>query len=213
MLREIVEKIPDEVIQQDLERYRQRALELGATDAKVITTDMILIDERVRAKCLYPKCTCYGTNVNCPPHAMDLDLVRKVVNNFQYSIFTMLKVPSEEIAGPEVLKKRLEVRALRKSYEIIAKVEAEANIDGYYLAVAFSAGPCKVVFCPNIECSAMVPGQPCRHPLRARSSMSGAGMDSYAMATKVGWDIYPIGVSTPPLEVPFGLFLGLVLIY
>jgi len=32
------------------------------------------------------------------------------------------------------------------------------------------------------------------------------------MATKVGWDIYPIGLSTSPEEVPYGLRLGLVLI-
>ena len=52
MVRKIVEKVPDELLQQDLEKYRRRALEIGATDAKIITTDIILIDERVRAKCI-----------------------------------------------------------------------------------------------------------------------------------------------------------------
>jgi hypothetical protein len=61
--RKIVEKIPDDVLQADLKKYRERVLELGATDAKIITTDMILIDERVLGKCINPPCTNYGNNI------------------------------------------------------------------------------------------------------------------------------------------------------
>jgi predicted metal-binding protein len=67
MARKIVEEIPEEQLQQDLERYTRRATELGATDAKIITTDQVVIDERVLAKCTYPKCPGYGTNANCLP--------------------------------------------------------------------------------------------------------------------------------------------------
>ena len=59
MVRKIVEKLPDDVLQRDLEKYRQRALELGAADAKIITTDIIALDERVRAKCTWPRCRGY----------------------------------------------------------------------------------------------------------------------------------------------------------
>ena len=213
MVRKIVERVPDEVVQQDMEKYRQRALELGATDAKVITSDMVLIDERVRAKCIHPLCASYGTNINCPPYAMDLDLVRKVVSKFRYAIFNKLEIPAEKIAGPEAREKREWVPYTRKNFEIVGKIEGEAFHDGYYLATGFASGPCKRLFCPEIDCSALTAGQPCRFPLKARASMEGAGMDAYAMATKVGWDIYPIGRLTPPPEVPFGVALGLVLIY
>jgi len=212
MVRKIVEKVADEQLQKDLEKYRQRALELGATDAKIITTDNVLIDERVLAKCTYPKCPGYGTNVNCPPYAMGLDLVRKVVNNFRYAIFTKLEVPSDEIAGPETRDRNLTAPWRRKINEIISKIETEAFFDGYHLTLAFGSGPCKSILCPDTECSALIPGQPCRHPLRARTAMEGAGMDVFTMATKVGWDIYPIGEATLPSEVPYGLRLALVLI-
>jgi len=43
--------------------------------------------------------------------------------------------------------------------------------------------------------------------------MEAVGMDAFTMATKFGWEIYPIGRSTSPEEVPYGLMLGLVLIY
>ncbi len=205
MVRKIVEKIPEGMLQQDLGKYRQRALALGATDTKVITSDMILIDERVRAKCLYPKCRNYGTNAHCPPYASDLDLIRRMVDNFHYAILIKLEVPSEEMARF--------VRSQMKMYEIIGDIEAEAFYDGYHLAVGFGGGPCKVFFCPDQECSALTLGEGCRHPLKARASMEGAGMDAFTMATKVGWDIYPIGASILPLEVPHGTALGLVLIY
>lgn len=213
MVRKIVEKISPEVLQQDLEKYQRRTLELGATDAKIITTDMILIDERVRAKCIYPKCRFYGTNANCPPHAMEIDLVRKTVNNYRYAIFHKIEVPSTEVAGPEYRAMKLPAPSLIKNHEITAKIEAEAFYDGYHLALGFAGGPCKRAFCPNDECSALVPGQACRHPYRARSSVEGVGMDAFSMAAKVGWDIYPIGVSASPEEIPHGTRLGLVLIY
>lgn len=209
MVRKISEKVSDEVLHRDLEKYRQRALELGATDAKIISTDVILVDERVRAKCIYPKCTHFGTNANCPPYAMDLDMFRRVVKNFQYAIFTRLEVPSAEIAGPE----RIPVRSQIKNHEIISKVEAEAFYDGYYLALGLADGPCKLAFCPDIECSALVPGQACRHALRARSSLEAVGVNGFTMAVKVGWKVYPIGRSTLPSDVPYGTKLGLVLVY
>ena len=213
MSRKIVEKVPDEALQRDLEKYRRRANELGALDAKIITTDMILIDERVRAKCINPKCEWYGTNASCPPHAIDLELVRKIVNNFHYGIFTMFKVPPEVVAGhrDEDVKER--DRSTLKNHEMISKIEAEAFYDGYHLALGFANGPCKPILCPDVECIALVPGQGCRHPLRARASMEGAGMDAYTMAARVGWDIYPVGGATSPSEVPHGVRLGLVLIY
>ncbi len=213
MVRKIVERVPDEQLQKDLEKYRQRALKLGATDAKIITTDNVVIDERVLAKCTYPKCNRYGTNINCPPYAMSLEQVRKVVNNFRYALFIKLEVPSEETAGPEARDKNLIAPWRIKINEIISKIEAEAFYDGYHLALAFGSGPCKSILCPDKECSALVTGKPCRYPLRARSPMEGVGMDVYTMTTKVGWDIYPIGDATLPSEVPYGLRLGLVFIY
>ena len=214
MARKIVERVPEEQLQEDLEKYRQRALELGATDAKIITTDNVVIDERVLAKCTYPKCRGYGTNANCPPHAMQPYQVRKVVDNYRYALFIKLESPREDLAGPDIKDKRAAgLPWQRKLNEIAAKLEAEAFYDGYHLALAFGMGSCKSLFCPDTDCRALVPGQACAHFLKARSSMEAVGMDVCTMATRVGWDIYPIGEASLPSDVPRVLRLALVLIY
>jgi len=213
MVRKFTEKVSEEQLQKDLEKYRKRAIELGASDAKVITTDMVILDERVRAKCMFPKCRRYGTNMNCPPYTPDLDQIQKIVENYEYAILFKLDVPSEDIAGPLARESRAYRPYSLKRAEIVAKLEAEAFHDGYHLALGFGGGSCKGYYCPDVECDALKPGQACRAPLKARAAMEAVGMDVYTMATKVGWDIYPIGETTSPSEVPCGLFLGIVLIY
>jgi len=210
MSRKIVEKVPDEVLQKDLEKYRQIAIEFGATDAKIITSDMVLIDERVRAKCIQPKCEFYGTNANCPPNSFDMDMIRKIVNKFRYAIFVYMKIPSKDMCGDDWQKSA--TRSAIQLFKIVSMVESAAFYDGYHLALGFGSGPCIIYFCPNQECAALAPGKGCRHALKARTAMEGVGIDAYTMAAKVGWDIYPIGRISQPSEIPNASRLGLVLI-
>ena len=213
MVRKIIDKVPDDMLKLDLEKYRQQALALGASDAKIITSDAVLVDERVRGKCIYPRCNGYGTSANCPPYAMSLDETRKLLNKFTYGVFIKLDVPPEEVAGIEARDKRLYARSSAKNNEIVSKIETDAFFDGYHLAIAFAGGSCKNLFCPDKDCSALALGGVCRQPLRARASMEAVGMDAFTMAARVGWDIYPIGAATSPSEVSHGTRLGLVLIY
>lgn len=208
-IQKIVERVPPNVLIPDLERFRQEAIRLGATDAKVIPASDVIIDERVHMKCLYPKCTFYGTSANCPPHAVKPEQMREVVKRFHYGLLVTLQTPPETVVGDVAARRP----ARLKLAEIVARLEAMAFYDGYYLALGFAGGGCKDIFCPNEECSALKPGQACRAPLRARSSMEAVGMDAYLMATRAGWDIYPCGRALKLEDVPFGRRVGLVLIY
>jgi predicted metal-binding protein len=213
-IRRLVEQIPAEVLQQDLEKFRKRALELGATDAAIIRASEVIIDERARAKCLYPKCPWYGTNMNCPPYSPDLDFFRRVINSYEYGIFFRMRLSPQMLKkipkGPGKLTKLSP--ALKQIEQIVNRIESEAFYDGYYFVMGFGGGSCKVTLCSQTECQALIKGQPCRHPLLARVSMEGAGMDAYKMAVKQGWDIYPIGSSVSPSEIPCYNRLRLVLI-
>jgi predicted metal-binding protein len=53
-----------------MEKIRQlqnEAIRWGATTAKVIPISSIVVDERVRLKCLVPLCDKYNQNLMCPP--------------------------------------------------------------------------------------------------------------------------------------------------
>ena len=211
MVRRVTGKVQEEQIQDDLEKYRRKTIDLGGSDAKIIKSDIIVIDERVRAKCMYPQCPSYGLSMHCPPHAPELDEIRKLFRKYRYGILIKLDVPSKEIAGPHAKENRAWMPYGLKRNEIVAKLETEAFHDGYHFAVGFVGGSCKDYFCPDLECN-VLKGQICRAPLKARSSMEAAGIDAFSLATNVGWNIYPIGENTSPAKVPGGLLLGLVLI-
>ena len=133
-------------------------------------------------------------------------------NTLLIQVIHVIKVPTETVAGTRTLEQiKYARRTAKTNRDILAKIESAAFYDGYYLAVGFGGGPCKVAFCPDEDCQALKLGQGCKFSLIARSSMEGNGMDVYLMAAKVGWDIYPIGRSAS--QAPHGASLGIVFIY
>lgn len=210
MTRKIIDPVPAEVLKADLEMFCKKALEWGATEAKIITAADVIIDERVRAKCLNPKCPKYGTNANCPPHSPDLDFVRKTISNFHYGILVMTQYPREDFNG-----KYTDSPANKDklgSQKLVAQIESEAFYSGYFLALGFADGPCKSRYCPEDECS-VLNGQGCRAGLKARPGMESWGMNAYLMAARAGWEIYPVGRNTRTEDVPHRVTLGLVMVY
>ena len=66
-VRQISMDVSETQVAADLELYRKRALEMGATRAAVIKASDIPVDERVTNKCQIPRCFGYGTGANCQP--------------------------------------------------------------------------------------------------------------------------------------------------
>jgi hypothetical protein len=88
-------------------------------------------------------------------------------------------------------------------------IEAEAYYNGYHLALAFGNGSCKGLFCADVECRALVPGQACSH--HHGNSWHGCIHDGrqgrlghlsyrkhYINVTCASW--IKVGVSTRPLR-------------
>ena len=75
-----------------LQAYRQLALDLGASAATIIPASEVSVDERVRLKCLVPRCLRAGESPNCPPNAPDLDLVRRALGRYSWAV--LFNVPS-----------------------------------------------------------------------------------------------------------------------
>lgn len=189
---------------EDLERYRARVIELGATDAKVIRADEVVLDERVRVKCRFPTCSNYNTNMNCPPHTMDIDEVRAMLSKYRYAILAKVDVTSGSMEDFKIANRRTLMN-------IVWKLESEAFYDGHYFATGFGGTSCKDTFCPTLDCAALA-GKGCRHPYKARPGMHAMGIDVFATAARVGWSLYPAGSSCDLSAVPHLSTIGLVLI-
>lgn len=58
-------QVPSETLELNLENFRQKAFELGASLAEIVPANWVEIDERVRLKCSVPLCPYYGKNIYC----------------------------------------------------------------------------------------------------------------------------------------------------
>lgn len=212
MVRQVAAKVQDEVLADDLRRYCKMAVELGAADAKIIAGDDVIFDIRSVLKCSQPKCNQYGTNINCPPHTTDMKIMEEAVKKYRRGILFKIEVPSECFTGADAYKRGAGRPYHKLNHKIGSMLESAAFYDGYYFAMALAGGPCKNIFCPDEECSALQPGQGCRAGLKARSSMEAVGIDVMGLVAKIGWEIYPCGRAAEPGCVPHGLSVGLVLV-
>ncbi|MCS7097509.1 MAG: DUF2284 domain-containing protein [Candidatus Methanomethyliaceae archaeon] len=215
----LVKKIEDKYIEKDLDKILEDlnklleyAKELGATDAKIITTDKIVIDERVRWKCLVPTCRWYGSSIHCPPYQpITPRIMKRIVNKYKYGIIIRLDAPKiEDFAGPDWVRAHIPIELKHK--EIVGKIEAAAFDMGYHLAMGFTAGECSLCLSKNMKCT-VLEGNPCRYPLQARPAMEAVGIDVFLTARNVGWDLYTIGSSSDPKFIPRASLIGLILIY
>jgi|LSQX01.2.fsa_nt_gb predicted metal-binding protein len=211
-----IKEVPISKIKEDLNRYERLAAELGATHVKILGTNEIILDYRVRYKCMVPKCRYYNTNANCPPHAPSLESTKKFIACFSDAILTGLKVPSTSVLKSTGDRNHSgtdeKTSARRRLSRIVSAIESEAYYDGYYFATAFTSGHCKGTLCVDLPCQALENGKGCRHPLESRPSMEGVGMDVFQMVSNAGWPIYPVGRRCQAEDIPFGMLVGIILI-
>jgi len=151
------------------------ALQLGATQAKLIPISSIVVDERVRLKCLVPLCNKYNQHLMCPPHLPSVEEFQKSLKNYSKALFVQLAFEKEGIISKVEMG-----RYAISLHKIIHQLERKALSLGFPLAAGLIGGSCKL-------CRKCVgPAGPCRHPLMARPSIEGMGIDVLQTAKKIG---------------------------
>ena len=186
-------------IERDLRVLSNLAKELGATNATPVNVKDVIVDERVRLKCLVPPCDDYGLNLMCPPYVMSVQEFRELLSKYMWAVLiqiealitTDMKNEIQQANGVAMLYesqkfvniyKKIFGPVRLKLHRIVNKVEAKANILGYRFATGFNAGPCR--FCP--ECAAKNLDKVCRHPYHSRPSMEAVGIDVFKTAENAG---------------------------
>ncbi|MGE5841049.1 MAG: DUF2284 domain-containing protein [Deltaproteobacteria bacterium] len=210
--RAISLEISPEQLQKDLAQLEKRAMELGASMARIIPAEWAQIDERVRLKCFVPLCTNYNKSQFCPPHTPSLEFMRSALSRYQHALLFALEIIPVEHFSVRAMQKQSAGDWSRKCFEIVGAIETLAFGSGYYFATGFSQGSCKRALCRQEKCLVLEGGN-CPYSLKSRPSMEAVGIDVYGLVTRVGWKIYPIYRSVNPAEVPRALSVGIVFIH
>ena len=188
--------------QMGLEKFdflRKMALELGAVDAKIITADKVIVEDRIVLKCKVG-CPNYGKTLACPPYTPTAEEFRKIVSEYSYAVF--MKFESKARADTEILPylskaendpaipqdikgKVREFWAAWKEDKLkmlaaIHTLEKAAMNKGYPLAVGLVSGYCQL--CEKCTLDRAT----CIYPTKARYSEEAVGVNVQATAKNAG---------------------------
>jgi predicted metal-binding protein len=156
----------------DLEQYCKKAINEGATDAKVIHPGTVVTAPWVRFKCMFG-CP-YKHRYSCPPHTPTPEETRANLDSYNRAILFRVEAPYEKGRSKKMVA----------YLDMLVKLEEELFKDGYYKAFVMLAGPC--VLCK--ECG-KVTGIPCRFPEKTRPAMEACGIDVFQTARDNGYFI------------------------
>ncbi|MBN2031881.1 MAG: DUF2284 domain-containing protein [Deltaproteobacteria bacterium] len=208
----ITSKISPDRLLKDLDRFKQKTLEFGASMVQVIPADWVPIDERVRLKCSIPLCPNYDKSIHCPPHTPTTESIRKALSQYSHAILFALEIFPVDHFSVRATQRYAAADWTKKCFEIVGCLETLALGSGYYLAMGFGQGSCRKALCGQNKCL-VLEGRDCPYPLKSRPSMEAVGIDVYGLVTRVGWEIYPIYRSVNPAQVPRALSVGIVFIH
>ena len=184
-----VENLPTKSAFEKFEFLRKIALELGASDARIISAEKVVVEDRVVLKCKVG-CNNYGKTLACPPYTPSAEEFRKIVGEYRYALFmkftskaeadsdlqrNLLKFDTDIIS--QDVKDRIEKfwaawkDDKREMLASVVKLEKEAMRKGYSLAIGFVSGPCQL--CEKCNTKAGI----CEHPEMARYSEDAVGVN------------------------------------
>ena len=177
---------------------RKHALELGATDAKIIPVKKIVIENRVVFKCQLG-CEKYGKNLACPPYAPRPEEFRRIVSEYHFAMFMKFKTKvegdselikylskSDDPFVPAEMKVKVDKfwsawnAEMKKLLDIVHDLEKASAKEGYLLAVGLVSGACQLCEKCNVEKGV------CIRSTMKRFSEEGVGVNVKATAEKAG---------------------------
>lgn len=190
-----------------------KGIELGAARVRAFPARDVVVDERVRLKCLVPRCPYYGQPM-CPPNVMPLDDFRRMLARYEHALLVQAEIGMSIEALREQYGHGLTLAELyatpgykaamrdsfRAFYETIGRLEAEAFSLGHRFAAGFAAGNHRAGLEDDGGHSRPEP------PFTARPSVEAMGVDVFETARRAGLPI------TFPAEGTTAYYTGLILV-
>ena len=183
----------------------EKAIRLGASDAKRISTREIIVEPELVELCKPPRCKGYGQSANCPPHAMDPQGAQAMIHAHTWALLFKVDLPPIRLLSKDHHREFLRI------FMTAGVLEQTARQLGLPSSYGLGAGSCKVVFCNNRPC-AKLEGKPCLYPRLARPSLEAIGINVFKLASLVHWPIHRITRDSDPNEVPSAMLMGMVIL-
>ncbi len=193
--------------EEKLESLLQTALQMGATDSRIIPAQSIVVDPKMAEICYNPKCINYGLSKSCPPHVAGPGAFQENLENFTRALVFKIEVPSEIMYSTQNLE------LFQLLHETAARVDQTAVNMGFSAAQGYAGNSCKKIFCHDfLRCRALYEDGQCRNPERARASMSGFGVNVKKLYEAAGWTFKNLTRETEEKQIKMASICGLVLI-
>ncbi|KAF5044465.1 hypothetical protein DSECCO2_491560 [anaerobic digester metagenome] len=183
---------------EELTRLAALADSHGARSA-VLSAHDVTVTDWVRFKCRYG-CKGYAKHLSCPPYAPSPEETRRMLAEYDHALLLRFDgVPGKEGARPEDVPDDFHPwyrELILWVNRTVHMLEKTAFYDGFYKAFGFGAYPC--IYCDHCvaeETEGVVDEsvrRKCRHMDLVRPSMEAAGIDVFATARKVGWEMRTI---------------------
>jgi predicted metal-binding protein len=199
------------------------ALKSGCAEAKVIPADQIVVEDRVRLRCMIG-CPTYGKNLRCPPYAPSVDSFRKILNDYSVAMVIRIKPPeiSEELLEKYKPEDGEEFRLWDRHQDpvtgtsaiwtdfsqiyksmlmVLLELERAAFKQGYSLATAFFGGKCMLCEKCNVE------GGVCLNPLMSRFASEAMGINLLKTAKNANMELKFSTSDNPVPITPMAILL------
>ncbi len=179
----------------DLQGLLDKALALGASNAKIVEVKNIKTGAWTRIKCQYG-CPNYGLTLCCPPYTPDYAAMQKFLAEYELGI--LVECTFELAQGDYKNYIASDTKISNQLLELLLALEREAFLQNYYRAFALKAGRCRLCAKCNLV--------KCVNPTKARPSMEACGIDVFALANDNGFPMQVIKGPVKELKV-YGLVL------
>jgi predicted metal-binding protein len=188
----------------------EEGLNAGMSQAAVIGADKIVVDERVYYKCR--NCSGYGNSLGCPPFVLKPSETRELLKLYHYGIIYRKLESPERFCGAEAERnKNWSQQVSRDVQETIATLEGSAFYKGFYFALAFGGGRCKLCSLDG-DCKGLET-RTCLQPFKKKPSMEAAGIDVYSTLRELDWTVSVVGKASDPGGIEAVGYCGLLLVY
>jgi predicted metal-binding protein len=146
----------------DLRGFVARAVEWGASEAKVIKASTIQCGAWVRLKCQFG-CGGYNKRLTCPPFTPTPEETARAIACYTRAI--LIHSDDNDVVN-----------------DVVPRLEREIFLSGYFMALGFGSGPCRI--CDRCDITSR-----CKYPYLARPSMEACGIDVFRTVRANGFDI------------------------